>query len=219
MSFLGQGGTIRGKPHAISLPQSGGNRAEVYGHEFLSFHMDFDVIGLIHLNWGHSSNQLPKVSESWRRSVTKSYSKNAVVEKTYALRYVCGQVRFCRVSGLAQQITPAMLNLRAKDRDMHRERLKVAMTMWAAHAGGQTLTPFLATVLLVVPMSHHEIVIMMTWCGVGQSGAKHKNMPIKGRTPLSRSMSLSRVCSKCHVLVLSVSQSQGCQAQALLDLS
>ena len=35
-----------------------------------------------------------------------------------------------------------MLNLRARDSDQHRV-LKVALTTWAAHVGGQALAPFL----------------------------------------------------------------------------
>ena len=84
------------------------------------------------------------MTDRWRRNVTMSYSKNAIVKKKSALRYVCGQERFCRASGLAQRITPAMLNLRAKGGDMHRV-LKGAMTTWAAHANGRALAPFLET--------------------------------------------------------------------------
>ena len=79
--------------------------------KLLSFHEDFDVVLLIHFNWGHSSS-IPKLLQSWRHSVTKSYSKNATVKKKYALRYLCGQERLCRISGLAQRIAPAVLNLR-----------------------------------------------------------------------------------------------------------
>ena len=60
-------------------------------NKLLTFHEDFDVIGLVHFNWGHSTNRLPKLSQSWRHSVTKSYSKNAIVKKKYALRCLCGQ--------------------------------------------------------------------------------------------------------------------------------
>ena len=82
-------------------------------------------IGLIHLNWGYSATKLSRLSDNWRRGVTKSYSKNAIVKKKYVLRYLCGQERLCRTSGLAQHVTRAMLNLGAKDCDMHRV-LKVA---------------------------------------------------------------------------------------------
>ena len=82
------------------------------------------------------------MSENWRRGVTKSYSKSAIVKKKYSLRYLCGQERLSRISGLAQCITPAKVNLRAKDCDTHWV-LKIALTIWAAHAGGRVLALFL----------------------------------------------------------------------------
>ena len=36
----------------------------------------------------------------------------------YALCYLCGQERLCRISGLSQRAAPALLNLRAKDCDI-----------------------------------------------------------------------------------------------------
>ena len=44
-------------------------------NKLLSLHGDFDVIGLIHFNWGHSTNKLPRMSESCRRSVTKATTR------------------------------------------------------------------------------------------------------------------------------------------------
>ena len=80
-------------------------------NKLLSFHGDFDVIGLLHCNWGHSTYKVPRLSESLRRSVTKSYSKNAIVMKKHALRYLSGQERLCRISGLSQRITPAIFRI------------------------------------------------------------------------------------------------------------
>ena len=104
-------------------------------NKLLSFHEDFDVIGLVHFNWGHSSNRLPKLSQSWRNSVTKSYRKNAIVKKKHALCYLCGQKRLCRVSGRAQCVTPAMLNLR--------QRHASSVEGSPYYLGGRALAPFL----------------------------------------------------------------------------
>ena len=53
-------------------------------------------------------------------------SKSTIIKKRYALRYLAGQERMCRISGMAQRITPQLLNLQSKDQDTHRV-LKVAL--------------------------------------------------------------------------------------------
>ena len=41
-------------------------------NKFLTFHEYFDIKGLVHFDWGHSTNRLPKLSQSLRSSGTKS---------------------------------------------------------------------------------------------------------------------------------------------------
>ena len=66
---------------------------------------------------GHSTNKLPRLSESSCPNVAKNHSKNAIVKmKKYALRYLCGQERLCRISGLAQRITPAISGVQLTER-------------------------------------------------------------------------------------------------------
>ena len=47
----------------------------------------------------------------------------------------------CRVSGMAQRITPQLLNLRSRDQDMHRV-LKVALQPWPTLVGMKWLIDF-----------------------------------------------------------------------------
>ena len=93
----------------LSPAQDKASKSVRLQNKLLTSHEEFDAIWLIHFSWDHSVNKLSRLS-----SVAKSYSKNAVVKNKHALRYLCVQERFCRVSGLAQRITPAMLSLRAK---------------------------------------------------------------------------------------------------------
>ena len=78
------------------------------------------------------------ISDKSLRGRLLLHSKNAIIKKKYALRYLAGQERVCRVSGRAQQITPQLLNLRSKDQDTHRI-LEVALQPWPTLAGTEAL--------------------------------------------------------------------------------
>ena len=80
-----------------------------------SENLNFDVMGLVSFSWGHATNN------------------------KYALRYLARQERVCRMSGMAQRITPQLLKLRSKDKDMHR-LLKVALQPWLTLVGTRSIT-------------------------------------------------------------------------------
>ena len=87
---------------------------------------NFDVIGLVNFNWGHSRHKPLSLDDRCLRERPIPQSKSTIIKKRYAIRYLAGQERMCRVSGMAQRITPELLNLRSRDQDMHRV-LKVAL--------------------------------------------------------------------------------------------
>ena len=82
------------------------------------FNENFDVIGLINCKGSHC--------------------QQAVIKNKYAIRYLAGQEKMCRLSGMAQRITPQLLQLRQRDQDMHRV-LKVALQSWPTLAGMKSL--------------------------------------------------------------------------------
>ena len=68
-------------------------------------------------------------------------AKSSIIKNKYAIRYLAGQEKMCRLSGMAQRITPELLQLRQRDQDMHRV-LKVALQPWPTLAGVKALIEF-----------------------------------------------------------------------------
>ena len=68
-------------------------------------------------------------------------SKSTIIKNKYATRYLSGQERMCRLSGMAQRITPQLLNLRSRDQDMH-QVLKVALQPWPTLVEMKSLIEF-----------------------------------------------------------------------------
>ena len=99
---------------------------------------NFDVIGLINFNWDHTVSRPPSHQLSGRRTPE---AKSTIIKSKYAVRYLAGQEKMCRLSGMAQNITPELLQLRARDHDMHRV-LKVALQPWPTLAGLKALIAF-----------------------------------------------------------------------------
>ena len=102
------------------------------------FDENFDVIGLINFNWDHT---VGKPLSKWLRGRSTPEAKSAIIKNKYAVRYLAGQEKVCRLSGVAQNITPELLQLRQRDQDMHTV-LKVALQPWPTLAGLKTLTEF-----------------------------------------------------------------------------
>ena len=91
-------------------------------------------------SWGQFDQQ--GIAHSWQGSwEVDPQSKSTLINHKYALRYLAGQERMCRMSGVAQRITPQLLNLRSKDQDMHRV-LKVALQPWPTLVGVKALIGF-----------------------------------------------------------------------------
>ena len=102
------------------------------------FDENFDVIGLINFNWDHTVIRSPSHQLSgWRIPEPKS----TIIKNKYAVRYLAGQEKMCRLSGMAQKITPELLQLRQRDQDMHKV-LKVALQPWPTLAGKEALIDF-----------------------------------------------------------------------------
>ena len=68
-------------------------------------------------------------------------AKSSIIKNKYAVRYLAGQEKMCRLSGMAQRITHELLQLRQRDQDMHRV-LKVALQPWPTLAGMKALIEF-----------------------------------------------------------------------------
>ena len=102
------------------------------------FDKNFDVIGLINFNWDHIVSRPPSNQLSGRYTPE---AKSTIIKSKYAVRYLAGQEKMCRLSGMAQNITPELLQLRQRDHDMHRV-LKVALQPWPTLAGLKALTDF-----------------------------------------------------------------------------
>ena len=103
------------------------------------FDENFDVIGLINFNWEHTTNKPLSIDNRYWRERTVPQSKSTIIKNKYAVRYLAGQEKMCRLSGMAQRITPQSLQLRQRDHDMHRV-LKVALQPWPTLAGVKSLT-------------------------------------------------------------------------------
>ena len=86
---------------------------------------NFDVIGLVNFNWGQACVKALNIDDRHHRERFIPQSKSTSKNK-YALRYIAGQERMCRMSGMAQRIAPRLLNVRSREQDMHRV-LKVAL--------------------------------------------------------------------------------------------
>ena len=67
-------------------------------------------------------------------------SQRARLSRTSML-FVTLQEKMCRLSGMAQKITPELLQLRQRDQDMHKV-LKVALQPWPTLAGKDALVDF-----------------------------------------------------------------------------
>ena len=102
------------------------------------FDENFDVIGLINFNWDHTVARSP--SHYLTRNKTPE-PKSTIIKNKYAVRYLAGQEKMCRLSGMAQKITPELLQLRQRDHDMHKV-LKVALQPWPTLAGKDALVDF-----------------------------------------------------------------------------
>ena len=102
------------------------------------FDENFDVIGLINFNWDHTVGRHPSNQLSGRFTPE---AKSTIIKSKYAVRYLAGQEKMCRLSGMAQNITPELLQLRQRDHDTHRV-LKVALQPWPTLAGLKALTEF-----------------------------------------------------------------------------
>ena len=68
-------------------------------------------------------------------------SKSTIIKNKYAVRYLAGKEKMRRLSGMAQRITPQLLQLGQKGQDMHRV-LKVALQPWPTFAGMKSLVEF-----------------------------------------------------------------------------
>ena len=99
------------------------------------------MIGLINFNWGHTVNKPLSIDNRYQRERTVPQSKSTIIKNKYAVRYLAGQEKMCRLSGMAQRITPQLLQLRQRDQDMHRV-LKIALQPWPTLAGMKSLIEF-----------------------------------------------------------------------------
>ena len=102
------------------------------------FDENFDVIGLINFNWDHTVSKPLSIDNRYQR---EPQSKSTIIKNKHASRYLAGQEKMCRLSGMAQRITPELLQLRQRDQDTHRV-LKVALQPWATLAGMKSLIEF-----------------------------------------------------------------------------
>ena len=102
------------------------------------FDENFDVIGLINFNWDHTVIRPPSHQLTGRKVPEP---KSTIIKNKYAVRYLAGQEKMCRLSGMAQKITPELLQLRQRDHDMHKV-LKVALQPWPTLAGKEALIDF-----------------------------------------------------------------------------
>ena len=102
---------------------------------------NFDVVGLVNFNWGHILNKPLNIDDSYLRERRVPQSKSTIIKNKCAIHYLAGQERMCRLSGMAQRITPRLLSLRTRDQDMHRV-LKVALQPWPTLVGMKSLVDF-----------------------------------------------------------------------------
>ena len=105
------------------------------------FDENFDVIGLINFNRDHTVSKPLSIENRYLRDRSIAESKSSIIKNKYAVRYLAGQEKMCRLSGMAQKITPELLRLRQRDQDMHRV-LKIALPPWLTLAGMKSLIEF-----------------------------------------------------------------------------
>ena len=106
------------------------------------FDENFDVIGLINFNWDHTvSKPLSIENRYWRERDGCQRARAPSSRTSTQVRYLAGQEKMCRLSGMAQRITPQLLQLRQRDQDVHRA-LKVALQPWPTLAGMKSLIEF-----------------------------------------------------------------------------
>ena len=93
------------------------------------FDENFDLIGFVNFNWGYAINKSLPLEDRRLREWSIPQPRSTIIKIKYALRYLAGQERTRRMSGMAQRITPQLLNLRSRGQDMHRV-LRVALQPW-----------------------------------------------------------------------------------------
>ena len=64
------------------------------------FDENFDVIGLINFNWDHTVARSPSHYLT-RNKIPEP--KSTIIKNKYAVRYLAGQEKMCRLSGMAQK--------------------------------------------------------------------------------------------------------------------
>ena len=101
----------------------------------------FDVIGFVSFNWGRAKVKSLAIDDRYVRERFIPQSKSTIIKNKYALRYLAGQRRMCRMSSMEQRITPQFLNLRSRDQDVHRV-LKVALQPWPTLVGMKSLLDY-----------------------------------------------------------------------------
>ena len=104
------------------------------------FDENFDAIGLVSFNWDHTRNKPLNVENCYLRGNRIPQSKSTIIKNKYTIRDLAGQEKMCRLSGMAQRITPQLLQLQ-RDQDMHRV-LKVALQPWPTLAGMKSSIDF-----------------------------------------------------------------------------
>ena len=90
---------------------------------------------------GHTVSKPLSIEQHHLRKCKIPEAKSSIIKNKYAVRYLAGQEKMCRLSGMAQRITPELLQLRQRDQDMHRI-LKVALQPWPTLAGMKALIEF-----------------------------------------------------------------------------
>ena len=90
------------------------------------FDENFDVIGLINFNWDHTVIRSPSHHLSGRKAPEP---KSTIIKNKYAVRYLAGQEKMCRLSGMAQKITPELLQLRLRKLWLTSESIAVSESL------------------------------------------------------------------------------------------
>ena len=105
------------------------------------FDENFDVIGPVNFNWGQARVKSPSSDDRYIRERFIPQSKSPIIKNEYALRYLAGQERMCRTSGMARRLTLQLLNLRSRDQATHRV-FKVALQAWPTLVGMKSLIEY-----------------------------------------------------------------------------
>ena len=75
---------------------------------------NFDVIGLVSFIWEHTMNKPLNIDNRYLRERRVPQSKSTIIKNKYAMRYLAGQERMCRLSGMAQR---SLLSCSTSDRE------------------------------------------------------------------------------------------------------